>query len=85
VKERYSVADFQRMARSHNYKPQMGEYDAAMSFDEIAVALGTDKQHVWHWYATAIRKLRRNPDILHKLLGIADHLAAERDKREIVE
>ena len=82
---RHSVADFQRMARRHNYKPEMGDYEPAMTFDEIAAALSTDRQHVWLWYVTAIKKLRRSPDVLQRLLGVADELAIERDKREIVE
>lgn len=72
---------WRQLERRHNYRPVMGDYEAAMTFEEIADRLGTDKQHVWHWYATAIKKLRRNPDALLKLLAIADALGAERDKR----
>ena len=63
----------------------MGDYEPAMTFEEIAAALSTDKQHVWHWYKNGIKKLRRNPDVLQRLLGIANHLAVERDKRQVVE
>ena len=44
-----------------------------------------DKQHVWHWYATGIKKLRRDPAALLSLLSMADALAAEREKRFIGE
>ena len=63
----------------------MGDYDAAMTFEEIARALGTDKQHVWHWYASGIKKLRRDPAKLKQLLELANAVATERDSRALVE
>lgn len=36
--------------------------DAAMSFGEIAKAMGISKQTAWFYYRQAIRKLRRNPE-----------------------
>lgn len=85
MSERHSVAHWRELAKSHNYRPDMGPYKAAMGFEEIAAVLGTDKQHVYHWYASGIKKLRRNPGALRRLLGIADVLAAERDRRAIAE
>ncbi len=79
------LKDWRQMEHRHNYPPRMGDYEAAMTFDEIAAALQTDKQHVWCWYASAIKKLRRNPSALLRLLSIADLLAAEREKRFVGE
>lgn len=73
------------MERDHNYKPNMGDYEPAMGFEEIAQRLGTDRQHVWHWYANGIKKLRRNPAALIRLLAIANALADERAKRFVGE
>ena len=75
------TGDWRNAARAHNYRPNMGDYEPAMTFEEIAAAMGTDRQHVWHWYAQAIRKLRAQPDTLRRLLAMADALAAEREKR----
>lgn len=76
---------WRELERHHSYRPRMGDYEAAMTFEEIAAVLGTDKQHVWHWYATGIKKLRRDPAALLSLLSMADALAAEREKRFIGE
>jgi hypothetical protein len=85
MSDKHSIAHWRRLERAHNYLPDMGPYEAAMGFEEIAAVLGTDRQHVYHWYASGIKKLRRNPDMLLRLLGIADALSCERDKRGIVE
>lgn len=80
-KRQQIVRHWRELDKLHNYRPEMGDYEPAMGFEEIAIALGTDKQHVWHWYKNAIKKLRRNPAELLRLLAIADALDVERDKR----
>ena len=75
------ASDWRAKARRHNYRPEAGPYEPAMTFEEIASALATDKQHVWHWYATAIKKLRRHPELLLRLREEASLLEAERARR----
>jgi hypothetical protein len=72
---------WRELARRHNYKPEMGAYTPAMSFEDIAVVLSTDRQHVWHWYASGIRKLRENPAELRRLLCVANDLERSRQRR----
>ena len=81
----HMIRQWRELEKPHNYRPAMGDYEPAMGFDEIAIALGTDKQHVWHWYKNGIKKLRRNPQELFRLLSIANDLAAEREKRSLRE
>ncbi len=49
----------------HNLLAFPTNYAAAMTFDEIAEALGTSRQHVWSLYVHGLekirRELRRNP------------------------
>jgi hypothetical protein len=63
----------------------MGDYEAAMTFEEIAARLGTDRQHVWCWYVNGIKKLRRDPETLLRLLALANALRSERERRFVVE
>ncbi len=76
------ISRWAELEPTHNYRPELGDYEPAMGFEEIARQLGTDRQHVWFWYCSAIKKLRRDPESLLKLLSIADALARERDRRE---
>ena len=79
------IREWREKARAHNYSVGGGSYDPAMTFEEIAAVMGTDKKHVWHWYARAIKKLRAHPEALAQLLAQADALSAERDRRRFVE
>jgi hypothetical protein len=79
--ERHSIEHWRGLARSHNYRPDCGPYEPAMTFGEIAEAMGTDVKHVYFWYVTGIRKLRENPEALYRLLEVADSLEGERQER----
>ena len=49
----------------HNLLAFPTNYEAAMTIDEIAEAMGTTRQTVWHLYARGLEKIRlelsRNP------------------------
>ena len=51
-----------------------GKYDAAMTFNEIAAALGITKQLVWFHYVNALKKLRRKGVTVSRLRGLAMEL-----------
>jgi DNA-directed RNA polymerase specialized sigma24 family protein len=62
-------------------KPEMGSYQGAMSFEEIAQVMGISKQLVWFYYVSAIRKLRRQSGTLRRLHSLAMALDQERERR----
>lgn len=45
--------------RHHNLLAFASNYEPAMTFDEIAEALGCNRQTVWVIYARALEKIRR--------------------------
>jgi hypothetical protein len=77
-----TVRHWKQLDGYHNYRPSLGEFEPAMSFEEIGRRLGIGKKHAYMCFARGIRKLRRNPATLFRLLALADSLADERGKRE---
>jgi hypothetical protein len=59
-----------------------GRYEAAMTFEEIAAALGISRQRACSAYISGIRKLRRKGVRLEKLREMARELEQQRDRRE---
>lgn len=59
---------------SYDGRSNAGKYDAAMTFDEIADALGITRQLVWFYYVSALKKLRRNGVSLRRLHSLAMEL-----------
>lgn len=66
-------------------RPKIARHQAAMTFDEIAQALGTTRQNVWFIYARAIRKLRRHAQACASLRELGGELEACRAQRGRVE
>ena len=66
---------------SYPGKANTGEYEGAMTYQEIADALGITKQLVWFYYVNALKKLRRKGVTIRNLLELAGELERERDRR----
>jgi len=65
-----------------NYRVLPSEYEPAMTFEEIAAALGTSMQVVWHLYSSALHKLRRylrqHPELRRSMQSSAQTLDGTR-------
>jgi predicted DNA-binding protein (UPF0251 family) len=58
-----------------NHKIIKVDYEPAMTFEEIAVAMGTNKQTIWVIYARALYKIRKalnhKPALREAICGLA--------------
>jgi DNA-directed RNA polymerase sigma subunit (sigma70/sigma32) len=55
---------------------------AAMTFTDIAKAMNTTKQNVFHAYTSAMRKLRSRPEALDNLVDLQQELDYYRAQRQ---
>jgi DNA-directed RNA polymerase sigma subunit (sigma70/sigma32) len=66
-----------------NYRIIKTEYEPAMTFEEIAAAMGCNKQTVWVIYSRALFKLRREfrrkPAVAMAIFGLRQMKEAARD------
>jgi biotin operon repressor len=53
-------------------------YDPAMSFADIAKALGVSRAQIWFDYVRAIKKIQRNPEIRRRIVQTLRTLDEER-------
>jgi len=68
------------MSKGQNISPIRDSYDAAMSFADIAKALGVSRAQVWFDYCRAIRKMQRNVLLRAVVIENLRALDAERDR-----
>jgi GTP-sensing pleiotropic transcriptional regulator CodY len=64
-------------------KANTGDYEGAMTFQEIADALGITKQLVWFYYVNALKKLRRKGLTLRRLHDLALELDRARSTKTL--
>jgi hypothetical protein len=55
---------------------------AVMTFDEIAARTGMSRTNVWAAYISGLRKIRRNPEIIARMIDNARALESERSRRQ---
>lgn len=65
---------------SEKYAKAAGQYDPAMSFEEIGRRLGITKQMAYFFFVSGLKKLRRNPKAT-QLLELAESKDAFRTVR----
>jgi hypothetical protein len=67
------------MSKGQNVSPISSvSYDPAMSFADIAKALGVSRAQIWFDYVRAVKKLQRNPRIRQQIIETLRALDEER-------